>query len=65
MLCSRLKAIETIDGISLGVAIETFGRAYAFSAKRISGPAFNPVRGLREEEEGQIGEITPFYEKKN
>ncbi|MCR1289587.1 GNAT family N-acetyltransferase [Shouchella clausii] len=64
MLCSRLRAIETIDGNSLGVAIETFGQAYAFSAKCMPGPAFNTVRGLREEEEGQIGKIIRFYEKK-
>ncbi|MBX0319223.1 MULTISPECIES: GNAT family N-acetyltransferase [Shouchella] len=64
MLSSRLKAIETIDGNSLGVAIETFGQAYAFSAKRMPGPAFNTVRGLHEEEERQIGEIISFYEKK-
>ncbi|PAE94600.1 GNAT family N-acetyltransferase [Shouchella clausii] len=64
MLSSRLRAIETIDGNSLGVAIETFGQAYAFSAKRMPGPAFNTVRGLHKEEERQIGEIISFYEKK-
>lgn len=64
VLLSRLTAIKEIAGNPMGVEIETFGHAIAFSVKNIPGPSFNTVKGLREGDEKYIEDIIEFYKQK-
>ncbi len=64
MLCSRLTAIQQIDGNPMGVEIQKFGQAIAFSVKNIPGPAFNTVKGLQAGDEPCIEQILDFYQHK-
>ena len=63
-LHSRLTAIQQIQGNPMGVEIQQFGHATAFSVKNIPGPAFNTVKGLRAGDESYIEEILDFYKQK-
>ncbi|MEN2768968.1 GNAT family N-acetyltransferase [Ornithinibacillus xuwenensis] len=64
-LKSRLMAIREIPGNPMGVDIQSFGHATAFSVKGIPGPAFNTVRGLTSEDHLEIEPIVDFYKAKN
>lgn len=48
----------------MGVEIQTFGNATAFSVKKIPGPSFNTVKGLKDGDEKYIDEIINFYKEK-
>ncbi|TKC15887.1 GNAT family N-acetyltransferase [Robertmurraya kyonggiensis] len=63
-LHSRLTAIKEIAGNPMGVEIQTFGSATAFSVKNIPGPSFNTIKGLKDGDEKYIDEIIDFYNGK-
>lgn len=63
-LTSRLTAIQDIDGNPMGVEIQQFGNATAFSVKNIPGPAFNTVKGISSEELELLDDIIDFYQQK-
>lgn len=63
-LFSRLSAIKGISDNPMGVEIQKFGNATAFSVKNIPGPSFNTVKGLKDEDKNFIPEIIEFYNKK-
>ena len=48
VLHSRLTAIKGINGNPMGVDIQKFGNATAFSVKNIPGPSFNTVKGFQQ-----------------
>src|SRR5690625_7102760 len=58
---SRLTAIKGIAGNPMGIVIEKFGNATAFSAKNIPGPSFNTVKGLSGQDIHYIDNILEFY----
>lgn len=64
-LLSRLSAIKEIEGNPMGVDIQTFGSATAFSVKNIPGPSFNTVKGLKDGDEKYIDNIIDFYNEKD
>lgn len=64
VLHSRLTAIKEQDGNPMGVEIQTFGNAAAFSVKNIPGPSFNTVKGLEAGDEQFLEEIVDFYRQK-
>lgn len=64
-LHSRLSAIQAMDGNPMGVDIQTFGQATAFSVMNIPGPSFNTVKGLREGDEEHVEGILDFYRQKD
>ncbi|WP_017187561.1 GNAT family N-acetyltransferase [Alkalibacillus haloalkaliphilus] len=61
---SRLTEIQKIEGNPMGVDIQRFGNATAFSVKNIPGPSFNTIKGLKEGDENQIDKIIDFYKEK-
>ncbi|GAA0471451.1 GNAT family N-acetyltransferase [Alkalibacillus silvisoli] len=61
---SRLTEVKKIEGNPMGVDIQEFGNATAFSVKNIPGPSFNTVKGLKEGDENQIERIIDFYKEK-
>lgn len=63
-LFSRLSSIKEISGNPMGVEIQKFGNATAFSVKNIPGPSFNTVKGLTDEDKKMIPEIIEFYSNK-
>ncbi|MFC4411598.1 GNAT family N-acetyltransferase [Chungangia koreensis] len=63
-LSSRLNEIQKINGNSMGVEIQKFGHATAFSVKNIPGPSFNTVKGLKGTDVKQINKIIEFYRQK-
>lgn len=63
-LNSRLSEIQKIVGNPMSVEIQKFGNATAFSVKKIPGPSFNTVKGLKEGDEKQIDKIIDFYKQK-
>ncbi|MFC7686511.1 GNAT family N-acetyltransferase [Ureibacillus sp. GCM10028918] len=63
-LRSRLTAIQQIQGNPMGVEIQKFGQATAFSVQNIPGPAFNTVKGLKAGDEPYIEQILAFYKQK-
>lgn len=63
-LSSRLTEIQKIAGNPMGVEVQKFGNATAFSVKNIPGPSFNTVKGLTEGDEKQIDKIIDFYKQK-
>lgn len=63
-LHSRLTAIEQMDGNPMGVEIETFGNATAFSVRNIPGPSFNTVKGLNDGDENYLEKIIDYYHQK-
>lgn len=62
---SRLTAIKKIAGNPMGVNIQTFGSATAFSVKNIPGPSFNTVKGLKDGDENYLDDIIHFYNEKD
>src|SRR5690625_984821 len=62
---SRLTAIKGISGNPMGIVIEKFGNATAFSAKNIPGPSFNTVKGLSGQDIHYIDNILEFYREKD
>lgn len=60
-LYSRLTAIKEIEGNPMGVEIQNFGKATAFSVKNIPVPTFNTVKGLQDSDEKYIDKIIDFY----
>lgn len=62
VLHSRLTAIKGINGNPMGVDIQRFGNATAFSVKNIPGPAFNTVKGLTDE--NVITQILDYYKER-
>lgn len=64
VLCSRLNAIQGIEGNPMGVEVKKIGNAYCFTCKNIPGPAFNTVKGLNSGDEGYVDEILDFYRQK-
>ncbi|RTR29529.1 GNAT family N-acetyltransferase [Robertmurraya yapensis] len=64
-LHSRLTAIKELEGNPMGVDIQTFGSATAFSVKNIPGPSFNTVKGLKDGDEKYIDRIIDFYNEKS
>lgn len=63
-LSSRLTAIQEIAGNPMGVEIQQFGNATAFSVQNIPGPSFNTVKGLQNEDRDYIEQIIDFYNEK-
>ncbi len=63
-LNSRLLEIQKIDANQMGVEIQKFGNATAFSVKNMPGPSFNTVKGLKQGDEEQIEQIIEFYKQK-
>jgi len=63
-LCSRLTATQEINGNPMGVEIQKFGVATAFSVTNIPGPSFNTVKGLTDNDEKYVEEIIHFYNEK-
>lgn len=63
-LWSRLGAIKAINRNPMGVEIQKFGNATAFSVKNIPGPSFNTVKGLTNDDEKYIENIINFYKQK-
>ena len=63
-LWSRLTAIQEINGNPMGVAIQKFGDATAFSVTNIPGPSFNTVKGLTDNDEKYVEDIIHFYNQK-
>ena len=63
-LRSRLIAIQQIEGNPMGVEIQEFGHATAFSVQNIPGPAFNIVKGLKAGDEPCVEQIVSFYKQK-
>jgi len=64
VLHSRLTAIKERNGNPMGVEIQRFGNATAFSVKNIPGPSFNTVKGLKDGDEKHIENILDFYNQK-
>jgi GNAT superfamily N-acetyltransferase len=63
-LHSRLVRIKEIEGNPMGVAVQRFGHATAFTVKNIPGPSFNTVKGLKEGDEKEVEKIIDFYHQK-
>lgn len=63
-LSSRLIAIKEMDQNPMGVEVQKFGSATAFSVRNIPGPSFNTVKGLRVADDIYIDEIIDFYKMK-
>jgi hypothetical protein len=63
-LYSRLTAIKEMAGNPMGVEIQKFGHATAFSVRNIPGPSFNTVKGMRDGDEEYIEIIIDFYKQK-
>ena len=61
---SRLTALQEMDGNPMGVDIQKFGEATAFTVTGIPGPSFNTVKGLTDQDKECIGDIIHFYNKK-
>lgn len=61
VLHSRLTAIKGISGNPMGVDIQKFGNATAFSVKNIPGPSFNTVKGLKDGDENIVNLIIEYY----
>ena len=61
---SRLTALQEVDGNPMGVDIQKFGDATAFSVTGIPGPSFNTVKGLTDQDKEYVGDIIHFYGKK-
>lgn len=64
-LWSRLTAIREINGNPMGVEIQKFGNATAFSVKNIPGSSFNTVKGLEDGDEQHVEKIIQFYKQKD
>ncbi|TCJ05702.1 hypothetical protein [Cytobacillus praedii] len=64
-LHSRLSAIRGMPGNPMDVQIEKFGKATAFSVKKIPGPSFNTVKGLSDGDEIYIDDIIEYYKRRN
>lgn len=60
-LHSRLTAMQAIEGNPMGVEIQRFGNATAFSIKSIPGPSFNTVKGLADGDEQFVDQLIEFY----
>ncbi|MGP4039945.1 GNAT family N-acetyltransferase [Gracilibacillus sp. D59] len=60
-LFSRLTAIKEISRNPMGVEIQRFGNATAFSVKNIPGPSFNTVKGLTDHDARYVDKIVNFY----
>jgi len=63
-LWSRLTAIQEINGNPMGVEIQKFGDAAAFSVTNIPGPSFNTVKGLTDHDKKYVEDIIHFYNQK-
>ncbi|MEK5038488.1 GNAT family N-acetyltransferase [Sporosarcina sp. FSL K6-3457] len=63
-LHSRLMAMQAIEGNPMGVDIQQFGNATAFSVKNIPGPSFNTVKGLTDGDEQFMDQLIEFYTEK-
>ena len=61
VLHSRLSAIKGINGNPMGVDIQRFGNATAFSVHNIPGPSFNLVKGLKDGDEKFVSDIIDYY----
>lgn len=61
VLHSRLTAIKGISGNPMGVDIQKFGNATAFSVENIPGPSFNTVKGLKDGDENIVNQIIEYY----
>ena len=62
VLHSRLTAVKGISGNPMGVDIQKFGNATAFSVKNIPGPSFNTVKGLKDGDEKIVNLIIEYYQ---
>lgn len=64
-LQSRLNAIQDIHSNPMGIEVEKFGNATAFSARNIPGPSFNTVKGITDEDQNEVENIINYYKQKN
>ncbi|SHF70339.1 GNAT family protein [Ornithinibacillus halophilus] len=64
MLESRLRAIREQKENPMGVEVQHFGEATAFSATGIPGPSFNTVKGLTGGDIHYLDSILEFYDDK-
>ncbi|KMJ57219.1 acetyltransferase [Bacillus sp. LL01] len=60
----RLMRVRGLNDNAMGVDLKRFGNAVAFSVKNIPGPSFNTVKGISEENLGDLDEIIEFYSEK-
>lgn len=60
-LLSKLTAVQEIKGNPMGVDIQRFGNATAFSVKNIPGPSFNTIKGLKDGDEKFVDQLIEFY----
>ncbi|MEI4828820.1 GNAT family N-acetyltransferase [Bacillus sp. FJAT-53711] len=60
---SRLKILQEQENNPMGIDIQTFGSAMAFSAKGIPGPSFNTVKGVTFTDKKEIDEVIDYYKK--
>lgn len=64
-LKSRLSAIQLLPGNPMGIDIRQFGRATAFIARGIPGPAFNTIRGLTSKDIQELEGVLEYYKENN
>ncbi|TYS67820.1 GNAT family N-acetyltransferase [Sutcliffiella horikoshii] len=57
----RLLRIRDQNDNAMGVELQRFGNAVAFSVKSIPGPSFNTVKGITGENINDMDEIVEFY----
>lgn len=57
----RLMRVRSLNDNAMGVELKRFGNAVAFSVKNIPGPSFNTVKGLNQNNIGDLDEIVEFY----
>ncbi len=61
---SRLSRLKKITNNPMGVEIKKFGNAIAFSVKNIPGPAFNKIKGMKDEDLIYLDDLIGFYNQK-
>ncbi|WP_404430760.1 GNAT family N-acetyltransferase [Sutcliffiella horikoshii] len=57
----RLIRVKSMNGNAMGVELQRFGNAVAFSVKNIPGPSFNTAKGISGENTDFLDEIVDFY----
>ncbi|MEA3318564.1 MAG: GNAT family N-acetyltransferase [Bacillota bacterium] len=57
----RLLRVRSLNDNAMGVELQRFGNAVAFSVKNIPGPSFNTVKGISGENVEDLDDIVEFY----
>lgn len=61
----RLTLVKELEGNPMGVEIKKFGNAVAFSVKNIPGPSFNTIKGICNNNIGDIDSMLDFYSSRD